>query len=301
MFGRVIRISGLKCLVEVDGEQLQCEIRGRLKAGVRKTNSPVIAGDWVDISRRDGNDGIIEAVCPRTSKFSRGVSGSRPIEQILIANLDQLIVVVAARQPQPRLGFIDRAIIMAVKGNVQPVVCINKVDLVEDHAVELLAAPYLELGYPVHYSSAVRGNGLEVFKGALTNRVSAVVGQSGVGKSTLLNSVEPGLGLKTKEIMERHDRGRHTTTAVQLYKLQRGGYVADTPGIKELRLWGVKREELETYYPEIVPLIGKCQFSDCSHTHEPHCAVRAASAEGHILPSRYEAFCRIAESLEVYE
>ena len=101
--------------------------------------------------------------------------------------------------------------------------------------------------------------------------------------------------------MERHDRGRHTTTAVQLYKLQRGGYVADTPGIKELRLWGVKREELETYYPEIVPLIGKCQFSDCSHTHEPHCAVRAASAEGHILPSRYEAFCRIAESLEVYE
>ena len=203
MLGRVIRISGLKCLVEVDGEHMQCEIRGRLKAGVRKTNSPVVTGDWVEILRGDGDGGIIEAVCPRTSKFSRGASGSRPIEQILIANLDQLVVVVAARQPQPQLGFIDRAIIMAVKGNVQPVVCINKVDLVADHAVELLAAPYLALGYPIYYSSAVRGDGMEAFKGALTNRVSAIVGQSGVGKSTLLNYAEPGLGIKTKEIMER--------------------------------------------------------------------------------------------------
>ena len=300
MQGRVIRISGLKCLVEVDGQQLQCEIRGRLKAGARKTNSPVVAGDWVEILLRDGCGGIIEAVCPRTSKFSRGASGSRPIEQILIANLDQLVVVVAARQPQPRVGFIDRAIIMAVKGNIQPVVCINKVDLVDENAVQQLAAPYAALGYPIHYSSAVRGDGMEAFKGVLTNRVSAIVGQSGVGKSALLNYVEPGLGLKTKEIMVRHDRGRHTTTAVQLYKLQQGGYVADTPGIKELRLWGVKREELEMYYPEIAPLIGKCQFGDCSHIHEPHCAVRAASATGHILPARYEAFCRIAESL-VYE
>ena len=299
MHGRVIRISGLKCLVEVEGELLQCEIRGRLKAGVRKTNSPVVAGDWVEILLREGGGGIIEAVCPRTSKFSRGASGSRPIEQILIANLEQLVVVVAARQPEPRVGFIDRAIIMAVKGNIQPIVCINKVDLVEDRAVDLLAAPYAALGYPIHYSSAVRGVGMEGFKDVLRNRVSAIVGQSGVGKSTLLNYVEPGLGLKTNEIMARHDRGRHTTTAVQLYKLQQGGYVADTPGIKELRLWDVQRSELERYYPEIAPFVGSCQFSDCSHVHEPDCAVRAASAAGQILPSRYEAFCRIAGSLDV--
>ena len=138
---------------------------------------------------------------------------------------------------------------------------------------------------------------MDAFKAALLNRSTAVVGQSGVGKSTLLNAVEQGLGLKTKEIMKRHDRGRHTTTVVHLFKLQQGGYVADTPGVKELRLWGVKSAELAEYYPELDPLRGQCQFGDCSHLHEPGCAVRAAVAAGRISPVRYEGYRRIFESL----
>ena len=301
MRGRVIRISGLQCLVEVEGDHWQCEIRGRLKAGIRKTNSPVVTGDWVDLVPTEERKGIIEAVHPRTSKFSRGASGSRPFEQILSVNMDQLVVVVSARQPSPRIGFIDRAIVMAIKGNLQPVICINKVDLVSDSLANELAAPYAALDYPVFCTSAIRGDEMGEFKRAMLNRVSAVVGPSGVGKSTLLNGIEPGLGLKTKEVMKRHDRGRHTTTAVQMFKLGQGGYIADTPGIKELRLWGVKRADLEQYYAEMVPLLGQCQFGDCSHLHEPHCAVREAVAAGEMAQSRYDAYRRIAESLGAYE
>ena len=297
MLGRVIRVSGLQCLVEVERSHWQCEIRGRLKAGCRKTSSPVVAGDWVDIVRTAERTGVIEAVHPRSSKFSRGASGARPFEQILFVNMEQLVVVVAACQPRPRRGFIDRAIVMAIKGNLQPVICINKVDLVSKEAVDTLTAPYETLGYLIYRTSAVQGDGMDEFKEALSNRSTAVVGQSGVGKSTLLNGVEPGLGLKTKEIMKHHDRGRHTTTVVHLFRLQEGGYVADTPGVKELRLWGVKPAELATYYPELESLLGQCQFGDCSHLHEPSCAVRAAVADGLITPVRYEGYRRIFESL----
>lgn len=297
MQGRIIRVSGLQCLVEVEQSHWQCKIRGRLKAGNRKTSSPVVAGDWVEVVPTAERTGIIEAVHTRSSKFSRGASGTRPFEQILFANMEQLVVVVAASQPKPRRGFIDRAIVMALKGNLQPVVCINKVDLVSREAVDTLTGPYEALGYPIYRTSALRGDGMDAFKAALLNRSTAVVGQSGVGKSTLLNGVEQGLGLKTKEIMKRHDRGRHTTTVVHLFKLQQGGYVADTPGVKELRLWGVKSAELAEYYPELEPLRGQCQFGDCSHLHEPGCAVRAAVAAGRIAPVRYEGYRRIFESL----
>ena len=297
MQGRIIRVSGLQCLVEVEQSHWQCEIRGRLKAGCRKTSSPVVAGDWVEVVPTAERTGVIEAVHPRSSKFSRGASGARPFEQILFVNMEQLVVVVAACQPKPRRGFIDRAIVMALKGNIQPVVCINKVDLVSKEAVGTLTAPYEALGYPIYRTSALRDDGMGAFKEALINRSTAVVGQSGVGKSTLLNGVEPGLGLKTKEIMKRHDRGRHTTTAVHLFKLQQGGYVADTPGVKELRLWGVEPAELAAYYPELEPLQGQCQFGDCSHLHEPGCAVRTAVATGHVASARYEGYRRIFESL----
>ena len=297
MQGRIIRVSGLQCLVEVEQSHWQCKIRGRLKAGDRKTSSPVVAGDWVEIVPIAERTGIIEAVHTRSSKFSRGASGTRPFEQVLFVNMEQLVVVVAASHPKPRRGFIDRAIVMAVKGNLQPVVCINKVDLVSREAVDTLTGPYEALGYPIYRTSALRGDGMDAFKAALINRSTAVVGQSGVGKSTLLNGVEQGLGLKTKEIMKRHDRGRHTTTVVHLFKLQQGGYVADTPGVKELRLWGVKSAELAEYYPELDPLRGQCQFGDCSHLHEPGCAVRVAVAAGRISPVRYEGYRRIFESL----
>ena len=298
MRGRIIRVSGLQCLVEVDDKLWQCEVRGRLKTGIRKTNSPVVAGDWVEIAATGDLTGIIELVHPRRSQFSRGANGPRPFEQILSANIEQLIVVVSAREPSPRIGFIDRAIIMANKGNTEAVLCVNKVDLISPDELALMTDPYKALGYPIHYTNALDGEGMQEFKNAIRDRISLVVGQSGVGKSTMLNFIEPGLGLKTREIMKRHDRGRHTTTAVQLFKLQQGGYIADTPGIKELRLWGIKSTDLQSYYPELEPLLGHCQFADCSHLHEPGCAIREAVATGQIHLGRYDGYRRIFENLK---
>lgn len=297
MEGRVIRVSGLQHLVEIEGTYWQCEIRGRLKEGSRVTSSPVVVGDRVVVMPTGEKIGVIETVEPRSSKFSRGASGSRPFEQIVAANLDQLVVVVSILEPSPRSGFIDRAVVMGIKGGMEPVIWINKIDL--DLAGDRFSMGdlYRDLGYVVAYTSARTGEGVEEAKELLQNRVSVVVGQSGVGKSSLLNCIEPGLAIKTQELMKQHDRGRHTTAAVQLYPLRDGGEVADTPGVKELRLWGVEADELVEYFVEMAPLVGECQFRDCSHLREPGCAVRLAVEQGGIAPLRYEGFCRILESL----
>jgi len=297
MKGRVVRVSGLQHLVEVAGEAWQCELRGRLKEGIRRTTSPVIAGDWVEVSPRGSRTGVIEAIQPRYSQFSRAASGSRPYEQIVAANLDQLVVVVAIRQPAMRTGFIDRAVVMGLKGKMQPVVCINKVDLDPQGMGRAIGQVYRELGYTVLFTSAHTGEGIPDFREALRDRVSGMVGQSGVGKSSLLNLLDPGFSIKTQQLMKQHDRGRHTTAAVHLYKLEDGGYVADTPGIKELRLWGVKREELVHYFVEMNPLIERCQFRNCIHLHEPGCAIREGVENGQVAPFRYAGYQRIIESL----
>ncbi|MEW6754895.1 MAG: ribosome small subunit-dependent GTPase A [Candidatus Latescibacterota bacterium] len=299
MRGRVLRVSGLQHLVEVDGRPWQCEIRGRLKEGARRTTSPVIVGDWVEVEPTGAATGVIAQVHPRLSRFSRGASGLRPYEQVIAVNLDQLVVVAAIRQPALRPGFIDRAVVMALRGGLVPVVCINKVDLDETGEAECVAAAYGRLGYQAIITSARTGQGVDLLRQHLERQVSAVVGQSGVGKSSLLNQVEPGLSIKTQSLMRQHDRGRHTTAAVHLYRLRAGGYVADTPGIKELRLWGVAPCELVTHFAEMAPLADHCAFRNCSHVHEPGCAVRAAVGRGDVSALRYQGYCRIMESLEL--
>lgn len=298
MRGRVLRVSGLQQLVEIDGRAWQCEVRGRLKAGARRANSPVVVGDWVQVAPTGAGTGVIEEVLPRVSRFSRGASGFRPYEQIIAANLDQLVVVVSIREPALRPGFIDRAVVMALKGGLVPVVCINKVDLDEGSEAERVAATYRCLGYQALLASAHTGQGVEALRSLLEGRVSVVVGHSGVGKSSLLNQLEPGLSIRTQSLMRHHDRGRQTTAAVHLYRLRGGGYVADAPGIKELRLWGVSRAELVSYFVELAPLASDCQFRDCSHAHEPGCAVRAGVQQGRVNALRYEGYCRIMETLE---
>ena len=298
MKGRVIRVSGLQHLVEVEKEQWQCDIRGRLKEGMRATTAPVIVGDWVEVQQTGEKTGVIESVHPRFSKFSREASGKRPFEQIVAVNLDQLIVVVAARKPAPKVGFVDRAVVTALKGCMKPVICVNKVDLDREGVRFSLAEMYRPLGYTVCFTSALSGEGVEEFGDLLQDRVSAIVGQSGVGKSSLLNRIDPHLSIKTQEIMKQHDRGRHTTTVTQLYPLMPvRGYIADTPGIKELRLWDVKRSELVDFFVEMNELVGNCQFRDCSHMHEPGCAVREGVEQGDINTVRYDGYRRIWESL----
>lgn len=298
MKGRVLQLSGLHALVEVEGLVWQCELRGRLKAAMRSATAPLAAGDWVDIEATGPDVGVVERVYPRRTKISRVASGSRGREQVIAANVDQLVIVVAARHPEPSPGFIDRAIAMALCSEILPVLCVNKVDLVARELSLKFADIYGKLGYVVLQTSAQTGEGVEELAGQLKDRVSALVGQSGVGKSSLLNHLAPGLNIFTQELMKRHERGRHTTTAARLYRLPKGGYLVDTPGIKELQLWEVARPELAQYFVEMAPLADQCHFRDCQHRSEPGCAIRAAVEQGQVSQLRYEGYLRIAASLE---
>jgi ribosome biogenesis GTPase len=297
MKGRVVQLAGLQTMVDVEGEEWQCEVRGRFKAGRRAATSPLATGDWVDVGVTRPGAGVIERVYPRRSKVSRLASGSRPYEQVMAANLDQLVVVVAACQPALRTGFIDRAVVMALSGGVAPLVCVNKIDLDPEGRVRGVIGTYRQLGYRVLFASAETGAGVDELREVLRERVSAFVGYSGVGKSSLLNCIDARLALKTQELMERHDRGRHTTAAVRLYQLPGGGYAADTPGVKELQLCGVGRDALAGYFEEMVELLGACQFRNCTHLHEPGCAIREAVDAGRITRLRYESYRRIMEGL----
>jgi ribosome biogenesis GTPase len=297
MKGLVLRVSGLQSTVEADGRSWQCEIRGRLKAGRRDVQSPVATGDWVEFEPTTESTGVIENRHPRHSKLSRAMSGRRPCEQILAANVDCFAVVVAARQPAVSPGFIDRALVMAQEGKVEPLICLNKIDLTEGPAVHEVERIYGNLGYRVLLTSARTGEGIDELTQLLAGRVSALVGQSGVGKSKILNCIDPSLNLPTAGLMKRHDRGRHTTASVHLHRLPRGGYVADTPGVKSLQPWGLNRSQLTKYFVEMVPLTGQCRFRDCTHIHEPGCAIRDAVKSGRISDLRYEGFKRIQESL----
>lgn len=298
MRGRVLQLSGLHALVATEGGVWQCELRGRLKAARRAATAPLAAGDWVEVQATAPGAGVVELVHPRRTKLSRLTSGLRGREQVIAANVDLVVVVVAIRHPAPRPGFIDRAIAMAHSGDILPVLCINKVDLVHGQQITELARVYADLGYAVHQTSALTGEGVGVLAGLLVDRVSVMVGQSGVGKSSLLNCLAPGFNLQTRELMKGHDRGRHTTSAARLYPLPQGGYMVDTPGVKELQLWEVSRSELVRYFVEMAPLASQCRFRDCLHLGESGCAIRQAVERGQISSLRYQGYLRIAASLE---
>ena len=297
MKGRVLRVSGIQCLVEAGSKQWLCEPRGRLKSRSPATNNPIVAGDWVEFDATSDDRGVVEEIHPRHSQISRATSGSRSQEQVLAVNADQCIIVVAVRRPALRQAFIDRAVVMAVKGHMEPVLCFNKIDLDPDGCWRSVGTVYESIGYRVHALSALTGAGFEAFSASLENKVSTLVGQSGVGKSTILNRLKPDLQLPTNPLMRKHDRGRHTTSAVELMQLGSGSYVADTPGIKQLQPWGVDRQSLAAYFVEMAPLVNDCRFRDCTHLTEPDCAILQAVESGRIDSSRYEGFCRLVETL----
>ena len=298
MKGRVLCATGLQCLIEADGRDWTCQLRGRLKRGHRQTSAPVVAGDWVEFSSDlDGSTGVVEQVHERRSKISRASAGAKAYEQIFAANVDQCIVVVSARQPALRPRFIDRAIVATLLGSAEPVICINKIDLEQGDRSGIIAELYRGLGYQVVMTSASTAVGTEALKEVLMNKTSAFMGQSGVGKSSLLNCIEPGLGIRTNALMAKHDRGRHTTTATQLHRLEGGIYVADTPGIKRLQPFGLQPSEVVDYFVEMAPLTEDCQYRDCLHLTEPRCAVRAACELNQIDALRYESYRRFMEDL----
>ncbi len=294
--GLVIKAQSGFFSVETEQGLFVCQLRGKLKQG-RAVGDIAALGDRVHISVVQENVGVIENVEERKQAIVR--LDPRPqgeYQQVLLANADQAVFVFACAHPSPRLRMLDRFLVIAEKQNIPVIIVANKIDTVKD-AKEIFGL-YENLGYRVIYTSANQNIGVGELRTALQNKISALAGPSGVGKSSLLNVIQDGLGLAVREISKVMDKGKHTTVTRQMFPLNGGGYVADTPGWKSLALWDTEAVEIDAYFPELRDLVQHCQFSDCSHTHEPGCAVQAALKDGKIFKERFESFIKLRDGQE---
>ena len=291
--GLVIRSQSGFFAVETAAGLVTCRLPGRLKKGLTEGDICAV-GDRVVITDQGDGSGTIESIAERSGMISRVRTGiKRDFRQILLANPDQIVIVFACAEPDPHLRMLDRFLVIAEKQNLHTLIVANKADLVShDQAVNIFGL-YATLGYTVLYTSAKTGEGVQDLSGHLKGKISALTGPSGVGKSSLLNVIQPELGLHVREVSEATAKGRHTTQVRELFPLDFGGYVADTPGIRSLALWDTEPEELDAYFVELRGLVSDCQFSDCTHTHEPGCAVRKAVAEGRVSGARYASYLRM--------
>lgn len=296
--GTVIEVSSGLCRVQVDGGVALCSLHPALSAIETGYTNPVAVGDQVQVRLTDAESGIVQAILPRKSVLARPDVFSHHLRQVIVANAEQLLIVSAWREPAIWLELIDRYLISAHRDNLLPIICVNKTDLSSSRAeCEATLAPYRALGHRLLFTSAVAGEGIEELRDLLRGRMTVLAGLSGVGKSSLLTAVQPGLNLRVAETSERHHDGRHTTTQVNLFPLEIGGYVVDTPGIRSFGLSGMTRQELTAYYPEIEAVQGQCRFANCTHQQEPGCAVKPAVAEGRISPARFHNYQKIYTEL----
>ncbi len=307
----VIRVHGLIChVIDDDDNQWQCTVRRILRTRQIDRRSPVSVGDRVWLSDQSASSsgdqrvGVIEQVAPRTTTLSR--RDRRKREHTIVANADQLLAVVSVAEPRLRPHLVDRYIVAALKGNLHPILCFNKIDLLatgnllteEDdgnagNPVDDAIQEFRDLGYQCIPTSIVTGQGVDDLRDALQDRMTILAGQSGVGKSSLINLIQPGLNLKTCDVSSENEKGRHTTTLAELFPLDIGGCVIDTPGVRAFDLWAVEPGELEVFFVELVPYVQKCHFNDCTHRHEEGCAVVEAVQSGHISTRRYFSYLKM--------
>jgi ribosome biogenesis GTPase len=296
--GVVVEVSSSLCRVDVDGRDVLCGLRGSLSSHDTGFTNVVAVGDQVLVSQDGAERGIVEAVLPRKSTLARPDVFYDHLQQVIVANADQLLIVASWRDPVIWLELIDRYLIAAERHNLRPVICVNKVDLAKDEAIcRRTLQPYLDLGYRVLFTSALTGVGIKELGEVLRGKTTVLAGLSGVGKSSLLARVQPGLQLRTGNVSDHSGEGRHTTTQVTMLPLAMGGYVVDTPGIREFGLSGMQREELVRFYAEIMTAARCCRFGNCSHLHEPGCAVQAAVQDGRISEARYHSYTKIYSTL----
>jgi len=296
--GIVTEIVPGGCIVRSDSLELRCVLRGMLKSLETRERNVVAVGDHVLFVALEDGSGVIERVQPRDTILSRKY---KEREHVVAVNVEQLLVTVSVAAPPIRTGLIDRYLVAAENGGLRAIIVVNKLDLADAEERESLRSMlnvYSEIGYAVVYCSASSGEGLDDLRAVLRDKTSIFSGQSGVGKSSLLNALQPGLELRVGEVSELTRKGIHTTTTIKLLPLDIGGFVVDTPGIREFALWDVSRQDLPHFFPEFAEFLGKCRLRGCTHTHEPGCEVKKALEEGRINIERYESYCRMIESLE---
>lgn len=296
--GLVLRArSGFYTIQTVEGDLVEARLRGRVKKE-RQASDLAVIGDRVEVERLDDGTGAIASVEPRERRFSRRQPGPRGSwrEDVMVANPDLVTLVFAVDRPPPNPRLIDRFLVVAEYNEVPALIVANKVDLLGQSAASAIFGPYERIGYRVIYASAKQSIGIEELREQLAGRLSIVTGPSGVGKSTLLNALQPGLHLATGEVSSAEEgKGKHTTTHAELLPLEgpAGGYVADTPGIRELGLWQIPPTELAWCFPEFREHLGRCAFNDCTHLHEPRCGLRAAVASGAVSEDRHDSYRRL--------
>jgi ribosome biogenesis GTPase len=288
LFGRVLRVHGLASVVETeDGRQFRCAVRRLLKSLASDERNVLATGDRVWIRPAANDEGFIERVEPRHGLLTRASKGR---EHVLVANVDQLVIVMSLVEPDLKPHLIDRYLVSAEQGGIAPVLCLNKADLVDPASCQPIVGLYSQLGIPTMLTSATTGIGIERLQKRLVLRQTVFSGQSGVGKSSLLNAIQPGLGLQVREVSETTQKGKHTTTTAELLRLDFGGWVVDTPGIRQFQLWDILPEELEGFFPEFRPFVHLCGYPDCTHTHEDRCAIKEAVVGGQINERRYTSY-----------
>ena len=294
--GLVVQLDRKVSWVELEGgEIVPCPLRGRFFEHESAATRPVAVGDRVRISRADPEQGIIEELLPRRSAVLRSAVRAPGKVQVLAANVDQVLVVVSLRRPKNRPGLVDRLLVAAESCGMDALVVVNKIDLCAEAEIEAFLEVYDRIGYPTARVSALERRGLETLRAAMKDRVSLVLGHSGVGKSSLLNALDPSLELKTGAVSERHRKGTHTTSAARLVKLDFGARVVDSPGVREFTIAPMEAHELAGCFPELREPMQHCRFQPCTHDHEPDCAVQAAVERGDVDEGRFRTYLKLLD------
>ena len=296
--GMVTSVNAGLCSVALGESIVKCRLRGTLSAQENGFTNAVAVGDNVTVSWDGQNDGIVEDVLQRSTLLTRPDVFHAHLRQLVVANAHQILIVSSWREPILWPELIDRYLIAAQRSELEPLICVTKADLIEDQAeFALTILPYQSLGHRVIRTSTISGEGIEEIRSALRDRMTVLTGLSGTGKSSLLSVVQPGLDLQTRAVAERSGEGRHTTTLATALKLDFGGTVVDTPGVREFGISGLRKHELADFFPEISNLSMRCRFSNCTHLAEPGCAVRTAVEAGGFTKIRYHSYLQIFDTL----